>query len=184
MINKVGGTSQTTSDPRVIMQASKLILPGVGHFDQAMERLEEHQLISALHEAVIQKHVYILCICLGAQLATKSSEEGAMPGLGWLDGHTVRFRLGSEYRIPHMGWNDIYPTKESRLLIGMPENPRFYFVHTYHLELKEKEDILTETEYGYKFTSAFEHENIFGMQYHPEKSHKYGMCIMRNFVEL
>jgi len=184
MIKKAGGTSQATSDPRAIMQAEKLILPGVGHFDQAMERLVALQLISILNEAVLQKHIKTLCICLGAQLATKSSEEGTRPGFGWLDAHTVRFRLGSEYRIPHMGWNDISPTKESRLFIGMPKNPRFYFVHTYHLELNQKEDILAETEYGYKFTAAFEHENIYGMQYHPEKSHKYGMCIMKNFVEL
>ena len=184
MIKRVGGTSISTSDPIEILSAQKLILPGVGHFGQAMERLVNLKLVDILNEAVIQRHIKILCICLGAQLATQSSEEGIKPGFGWIDGKTIRFQLGNEYRLPHMGWNDIKLQKESRLFTGMPENPRFYFVHSYHLALEQKEDILAETEYGYKFTAAFEHENIYGMQYHPEKSHKYGMCIMNNFVEL
>jgi len=184
MIKKVGGEARITSDPEVLLNSEKLILPGVGHFDHAMKKIKESGIFDALNVVVKKKKRPLLAICLGAQLVTGSSEEGTEKGFGWVKGKTVKFQLDKKYRIPHMGWNDVEIKKKSHLFKDIPNEPCFYFVHSFHLTVENREDILTETEYGYCFTSAIEHENIFALQYHPEKSHKFGMSVMKNFVEL
>lgn len=186
MIKRAGGEAELVSDPDDVMRAEKLILPGVGAFDNAMIRLKELGLVEPLGEKVMGRGVPILCICLGAQLITESSEEGSEPGLGWIGGRTVKFGFpaGAGLRIPHMGWNDVEQKKESSLFRDMHEDPCFYFVHSYHLKLDDASDALTTTVYGYEFVSAVEKGNVFATQYHPEKSHKYGLRLIRNFVEL
>lgn len=186
MIRKVGGEAVITSDPDVLSGADKLILPGVGAFDNAMKRLGAMGFIELLNMLVISRKKPVLCICLGCQLITKKSEEGLLPGFGWIDAETKRFSFPEEssLRIPHMGWNRAYPKKESRLFTGLNKDLRFYFVHSYHLVCNDQKDILSETVYGYNFVSAVERDNIFATQFHPEKSHKYGLALMKNFVEL
>jgi len=186
MIKRVGGESQITSNIDEIKKAHKLILPGVGHFDNAIKRLTETGIKDVLNEKVLHERVPILCICLGAQLITKSSEEGSKPGLGWIKAKTVKFHINADtnLKLPHMGWNDVSLKKESALFKNMYLEPCFYFVHSFHLVCDEISDVLTTSIYGYEFASAIEHENIYATQYHPEKSHKYGMMLMKNFVEV
>lgn len=186
MIRKVGGQVKIVSSPEELDNARKLILPGVGHYDNAVRSLADLGLIEALKTKVIEEKLPILCICLGAQLVTESSEEGNLPGLGWIKGRTRRFHFenNSKLKIPHMGWNDVETKKNSVLFKNMPEEPCFYFVHSYHLICDNPDDVLTTTYYGYEFVSAIEHDNIYATQFHPEKSHKYGMKLIENFVEL
>jgi imidazole glycerol-phosphate synthase subunit HisH len=184
MIKKVGGMSQITSDISAINDASKILLPGVGAFDNGMQKLNERNLIEVLNKKVKVDRVPILGICLGAQLMTKGSEEGELPGFNWVDIDTVKFKIDTEQtKVPHMGWNEVVSQKESKLFDSMFDNPRFYFVHSYHFKSNNKALVLTTTDYGYEFASSFEHENILGAQFHPEKSHKFGMKLMKNFVE-
>ena len=187
MLKKIGAEAIISSSPQDISRADKLILPGVGAFDAGLKNLDERGLIPVLQNLVIKKKIPILGICLGMQLMTKSSEEGSRPGFGWIDATTVRFKFGKEeqnLKIPHMGWNVIQWRKESVLFKDMPEEPRFYFVHSYHAVCNDKEDILATTNYGYDFVSAFQKGNIIGVQFHPEKSHKFGMQVLRNFIGL
>jgi glutamine amidotransferase len=139
--------------------------------------------LDPINTAVLVKKTPILCVCLGAQLITESSEEGDSKGFGWIKGRTVRFKNLGNLRVPHMGWNSVNLTKSSRLFSNMPEDPCFYFVHSYHVVLDDPKDILATTVYGYEFVSAIERGNIFATLFHPEKSHKYGMCLLKNFWE-
>lgn len=175
-----------TSDLNVLKTADKLILPGVGHFKNAMQNLQNLQLLDTLNELVLIKKKPILGICLGMQLFAKHSEEGNVAGLGWIDADVVRFSVRDtlKYKVPHTGWNQISIKKNSALLQNIPDLSEFYFVHSYHFTMKNPDDILTETDYEYRFTSALEHENIFGVQYHPEKSHDVGNTLFSNFVKL
>lgn len=187
MLKRVGAEAIVSSNPQEIKKAARLILPGVGAFNNGMDNLNNLGLTSVLNEKVIQQKTPILGICLGMQLMTKSSEEGSRPGLGWIDASTIRFKFGKEkqnLKIPHMGWNTIKWKKESVLFRDMFEEPRFYFVHSYHAVCNDEEDILATTNYGYDFVSAFQRDNIIGVQFHPEKSHKFGMQVLRNFVGL
>ncbi len=175
-----------TSNPHDVLTADKIILPGVGHFQMAMENIMRLNLLDVLNEAVLIKHKPILGICLGMQLMANKSEEGNVPGLGWIDGDVVRFKVSNTqtYKIPHMGWNQIEIAKESPLMIDIPAFSEFYFVHSYHFKTNHTEDILNETDYDYKFVSAIEKNNIFGVQYHPEKSHDVGETLLKNFCIL
>ena len=187
MIRKAGFRSILSSDIQDIRQAEKLILPGVGAFDAGMTRLNELGLVTALEERVIRDKVPILGICLGLQLFSNKSEEGVKRRLGWIDADTARFRFengSGSLKIPHMGWNTVQTTRESRLFRFLPEDARFYFVHSYHVLCGRKDDEVLKTRYGYDFTSAVEHDNIYGVQFHPEKSHKFGMRMLKNFLEL
>lgn len=187
MLKKIGVEALLSSDKDVIKNADKLILPGVGAFDSGIENINRLGLIPILNEKVITKKTPILGICLGMQLFAKKSEEGTVPGLGWVDAEVIKFRTEQEktnMKIPHIGWNYIRTTKESKLFNDMNGEERFYFVHSYHLEPKNKDDIIALTHYGYYFTSAIETGNIVGVQYHPEKSHKYGMKLLHNFSRL
>lgn len=175
-----------SSHPKDIAIADKIILPGVGHFSQAMANLRTLKLLDPLNDfALIQKKP-ILGICLGMQLMAKRSEEGNVNGLGWFDADVVRFKIQDKlkYKIPHIGWNQIAITKPSALMIDINPDSEFYFVHAYHFLNRNPEDILNTTEYEYPFTSAIEKENIFGVQYHPEKSHDVGEQLFKNFCNL
>ncbi len=185
MFNKIGTGSTISSSADQIVTADKLVLPGVGAFDNGMTQLEQLGLLEPLIDKVIGKKTPVLGICLGMQLMTKNSEEGKKPGLGWIDARTVRFKHPAtvNLKVPHMGWNSVHLRKESSLFTEMFEH-RFYFVHSYHAACANDEDVLATTAYGYDFVSAFQHENIIGVQFHPEKSHKFGMQLLKNFSEL
>ena len=185
IIKKIGGDSIISSDKEVIAGAEKIILPGVGAFDTGIRNLQELNLIDVLNHKIILEKIPVLGICLGMQLMSESSEEGTLPGLGWISGRTRRFNFFNtrEHKIPHMGWNYISLHKSSRLFSDMYEEPRFYFVHSYFLYASNQSDILTSTNYEIEFTSSVEKENILGVQFHPEKSHKFGMKLLKNFLD-
>ena len=161
------------------------MLPGVGAFDSAVKNLKKLHLWDLIKEKVLVEKVPIMGICLGMQLLTKGSEEGELDGFGFIDAYAKRFEFEKEdLKIPHMGWNVVNLQKKSKLFEGMEhQENRFYFVHSFAVECKENKDILTTTHYGYDFVSSFEKENIIGCQFHPEKSHKFGMKLFKNFVE-
>lgn len=182
MIKKVGHKCIITSDLDVIKNATKLILPGVGSFDNGIRNLAEFGMIEVLNQKVLVEKIPILGICLGMQLMTKSSEEGTLAGLGWINAQTKKF-VSDSLKIPHMGWNIIKHEKESKLFNELNTEKRFYFVHSYCVSCNQKLDILTNTNYIQDFVSSFEKENIIGVQFHPEKSHKFGMNLIKNFVE-
>ncbi len=184
MLKRIGApVAVLTRDPEVLRKASKIILPGVGSFDKGMRNLAELGLRPALEEAAQERCVPVLGICLGMQLLTKSSEEGAEPGLGWIDATTMRFRFPpqSGLKIPHMGWNHVTAPRPNPLIRG-DERRRFYFVHGYYVECSRPEDVIGTARYGFDFTCAVNRENIYGVQFHPEKSHKFGMALLEGFV--
>jgi glutamine amidotransferase len=186
MLKKIGVKSEMTSDKDKISLASKLILPGVGSYDTGMKNLTELGLIELLNKKILEDKVPVLGICLGMQLMTSQSEEGSLSGLGWIKGCAKRFNFEREsgLKVPHIGWNFVVQQKESKLLFEMYDEPRYYFVHSYFIELEEENDILTKTSYGNEFCSSLEKENIYGVQFHPEKSHRYGMRLLRNFSDI
>ena len=186
MFKKIGAEACIASDPTVVEKADKLILPGVGSFDAGMQRLQSSGLITVLKKLVLDKKIPILGICLGMQLLTKRSEEGLLPGLGWLNAETIRFKFdgsNTALKIPHMGWNQVSIKKEPQLFSDLQDSNRFYFVHSYYVICEKAENILAKTHYGFDFTSAVIKENIMGVQFHPEKSHKFGMLLLKNFAE-
>ena len=186
MLKYIGVDAFLTKDEEEIRNAEKLILPGVGHFAYGMKQLEDSGLIPILNDVVLNKNTPILGICLGAQLMTLESEEGMVKGLGWFDAVVKKFKFDSEdnIKLPNIGWRNIYAEKESVLLKDMYINPRFYFVHSYHMISANKNDILFRSNYNFNFTAALEKDNIFALQFHPEKSHKYGVKILENFCKL
>jgi glutamine amidotransferase len=188
MISRAGGTSVVTSDVEIIKSASQIILPGVGSFDEGMTNLQNFGMYQVLHERVVARKVPFLGICLGMQLLSKSSEEGKLPGLGWIDSQTVRFTgqtfTDKEFRIPHMGWTEVEETIDFDLISGLQGKPRFYFVHSYHVVCNDPADVVLEADYGIPFTAAIHRDNIYGVQFHPEKSHKYGLQLIENFISL
>lgn len=186
MLKKVGCSDSIISS-RVddIACATKIILPGVGHFDYGMNKLKESGLIEVLRKRVLEDEIPILGICLGAQLLTRSSEEGIEKGLGWIDADTVKFdkkKLANNLKIPNMGWSDVKYKNEAPLFNNMPGDSRFYFVHSYHIRCDNSCDSAVTTKYGYEFTAGVIKNNIMGMQFHPEKSHKFGMQLLSNFI--
>ncbi len=185
-LRRMGVEGAVVSDGASLMAAGKIILPGVGHFGKAMENLKNRGLLDALHEAVLVKKKPVLGICLGMQLMARHSEEGDAQGLGWFDASVVRFRITDtlHHKVPHMGWNTIDIKKDDPLMQNIPDKSEFYFVHSYHIHCNEKSDILNDTQYEYSFTSAVNRNNIWGVQYHPEKSHDAGEIILRNFLRL
>ena len=186
MLKKIGIKSQITSDSEEIAKARKIILPGVGHFDRAMERIEQSGLREILDQKALKEKVPFLGICLGMQLLTKSSEEGLCTGLGWIPAKTVRFYFpeGSPLKIPHMGWNMVQRSTLSPLTENFEPEHRFYFVHAYHAQVEDEKYSILKTEHGYSFDSAIQNDNIFGVQFHPEKSHRFGMRLLENFARL
>ena len=185
-LDRLKTTASITSNPKDIIKADKIILVGVGHFAKAMKNIKELNLLDTLNEVAIIKKKPVLGICLGMQLMANDSEEGNSEGLGWLDANVRKMQVDDtlRFKIPHTGWNKITQSKKSRLMKGIPESSEFYFVHSYHLMSNETSNILNETEYCFKFTSAIEKDNIFGVQYHPEKSHDVGEVLLKNFISL
>jgi glutamine amidotransferase len=187
MLRKVGADAIISSNVSTIEEADKLILPGVGSFDSVTKSMKERNLISVLTYKVLEKKTPILGICLGLQLFTQRSEEGQLPGLGWLKAETVRFRFeksNSCLKIPHMGWNTVQEARPHPLLSEMDADSRFYFVHSHHIVCRDESLVVANSYYGYPFASVVAHENILGVQFHPEKSHKFGMRLFQNFVRL
>jgi len=183
MLKKIDAKGMISSDPKDIKKADKLILPGVGSFDEGINNLKDSGLISVIEDKVIKEKTPIMGICLGMQLLAKRSEEGVLDGLGWIDAEVKRFKFeNNELKIPHMGWNSVTVLKQDNLLRGMLEQSRFYFVHSYYFACKDDKDALLATEYGHSFTSAVKKDNIIGVQFHPEKSHKFGMKLLENFA--
>ena len=185
-LDRLKTTASITSNPKDIIKADKIILVGVGHFAKAMKNIKELNLLDTLNEVAIIKKKPVLGICLGMQLMANDSEEGNSEGLGWLDANVRKMQVDDtlRFKIPHTGWNKITQSKKSHLMKGIPESSEFYFVHSYHLMSNETSNILNETEYCFKFTSAIEKDNIFGVQYHPEKSHDIGEVLLKNFISL
>jgi len=187
MLKKIGSKAEVTSDKQVIGNAQKLILPGVGAFDNAITNLRTLDLIEILNRKVLEEKIPILGICLGIQLFTKRSDEGILPGLSWVDAETVSFAKyvdTKKNKVPHMSWNSVRVEKENPLIDSREGGNRYYFVHSYFVRCSNPLDILSTTNYGIDFVSAIQKNNIFGVQFHPEKSHNYGMKLLRNFVGL
>ena len=186
MLMRVGARDVVLSaDPTDCTRADKIILPGVGAFDVAMRNLNERGFVPALAAAVRQRGVPLLGICLGMQLLAAGSEEGELPGLGLVPGHVKRFDPevgGRRIRIPHMGWNAVESTRRHSLFVTDADELRFYFVHSYHFVCDTPEYVIGQTEYGSRFTSAVACGNVAGVQFHPEKSHRFGMRLLSNFA--
>jgi len=186
MLKKVGAKAQASSDPQALAKAEKLILPGVGAFDAGMRKLRETGLIPLLNELALEKKVPVLGLCLGMQLMTKRSAEGTETGLGWFDAETVRFQFGPEnahLKVPHMGWNTLDIRRPHPLVADLGPEPRFYFVHSYHVICADQADVVAYTDYGHAVTAVIARGNVLGAQFHPEKSHKFGMQLLKNFAE-
>lgn len=185
MLKRLGAAARVTADAGEIAAADRIILPGVGAFDAAMQSLGDLGLIDVLNRKALDERVPILGVCLGMELLGVESEEGRLAGLGWIRARSIRFRTESQgplLRIPHMGWNYVHPTPNSALFSDLGERPRFYFAHSYHLVCEDDADVAGVTRYGYPFVSAVHHSNISGIQFHPEKSHRFGLQVFRNFL--
>ncbi len=187
MLKKTGNPAVISNQPAEINQAEKLILPGVGAFDKSMENLKNLGLLEVLNRKVLEEKTPILGICLGMQIMTKKSEEGQLPGLGWIDAEIKRFKFDgplSHLKIPHMGWNTLAIKKEHPLMTGLYSENRFYFVHSYYLSPGNDGIVLAESVHGNRFVSAVAAGNILGVQFHPEKSHKFGMTLLSNYIAI
>lgn len=184
MIKKAGGQAMASANISDIQNASKLLLPGVGSFDNAMDKLEKLGLVQPIRDKA-EEGIPMLGICLGMQLLSNGSEEGVKSGLGLIPGEVKRFKFDAQdslLRIPHMGWNRIVASKQHTLTNQLENDARFYFVHSYHYECEDTNDELFRTHYGYDFTSGVQRGNVMGVQFHPEKSHRYGMQLFKNFI--
>jgi glutamine amidotransferase len=186
MLKKIGAASRIAASSQDLEPATKIIVPGVGSFDAGMKKLRESGMVPMLNQKALVEKVPTLGVCLGMQLMTRSSEEGELPGLGWIDARTRRFdqRLDPSIKVPHMGWNEVVAAKASELIGQFPADARFYFAHSFYVDCASPEDVLLEVSYGTStFAAGFERGNLMGAQFHPEKSHRFGMTFLRNFVE-
>lgn len=171
--------------PDDLFRASKLVLPGVGSFDHALARLEGRGFIESLRQRVERDHVPIFGICLGMQIMASSSDEGTRPGLGWIEGHVRSLRSicdANELTVPHMGWNRVISSAPDPLFAGLDAG-RFYFLHSYFMDCRNRSDIIAEVDYGSTFACAVRKDNVCGVQFHPEKSHQFGVTLLNNFAE-
>jgi len=187
MLKRIGFKSDIVNHGEDLNKVDKIILPGVGSFDAAMENIDNLGFRDILTNKVINNGIPILGICLGMQLFMEKSEEGSLPGLGWINGKVKKFRLSkinSTLKIPHMGWNNTNVIKVNPLFPKVVNNQRFYFVHSYYVELSSRDDIISTTQYGIDFVSSLATKNIFGVQFHPEKSHRFGKTLLKNFCEI
>jgi imidazole glycerol-phosphate synthase subunit HisH len=184
MFRYIGANAEIARDVQTIARANKILLPGVGAFDPAMSCLNSSGFRDTLDQKVMRDGVPVLGICLGMQMLTQSSEEGKVAGLGWIAAHAHRIPNRPGLRIPHMGWNTVQPKRENPLTTGLNEQSRFYFANTYAVQVQDPFDRIMTTRHGIEFDSVISHENIYGAQFHPEKSHKFGMQLLKNFVNL
>ena len=183
---RMGADCRISSSPDDVRAADRIILPGIGHFATAMANLSSLGLIGVLNEMILERKTPVLGICLGMEIMARFSEEGNVAGLGWIVAETVHFKVTDtrRHKVPHMGWNTIDLVRESKLMRGISPSAEFYFGHSYHLHEVDSAALLGETEYEYRFPAVVEKENIFGVQFHPEKSHDAGAQILKNFIEL
>ena len=183
MLKKGNADAVVTFDEAVIDKCDKIILPGIGNFDYCMQQLKRAPFYDLLLKKVLIEKTPVLGVCVGCQMLMETSEEGGAVGLGWIEGTVIKFnkeKLPATFKVPHMDWTDIEPRPECKLYKNI-EEPRFYFVHSYHLKCDN--DFITATaNYGYTFAASVAKENIMGVQFHPEKSHKFGMQLYSNFV--
>jgi glutamine amidotransferase len=185
MLKKIGVSCKTTQTQSDLNAAKGIILPGVGKFDYGIKQLTNLGFVDKLNELVLEKKIPFLGICLGAQIMCKNSEEGDLNGLGWINAEVMKFsNLPSGHKIPHMGWNFVTPMVDNSLFYNFASNPKFYFVHSYHISCNEQDQIIGQTTYGKQFPSVVGKENMFGVQFHPEKSHKFGFQLLKNFSEI
>jgi glutamine amidotransferase len=185
-LDRLGVAGKVTSDPKDIERCRRIILPGVGHFAKAFTSLKRLGLVEALDEAVLGKRRPVLGVCLGMELLANKSSEGNSEGLGWIEGEVVRFDIENKikFKVPHIGWNQISKRRECPLLKGIEDGSEFYFLHAYHFKPADPFVIAAETQYEHAFPSIIHKDNIFGVQYHAEKSRDSGLRLMKNFVEL
>lgn len=170
-----------------LRSASRLILPGVGSFDQAMQQFDQSGMRQLVEQLVMRDKLPIIGICVGMQMLAKSSDEGNLPGLGWIDGTVKKFDLSAmppDTNLPHMGWNDVAPVAEGGLFKGMEKDSRFYFLHSFYFECHQQSNVLAVSDYGGNFSCAVQQDNVFGVQFHPEKSHHFGSQLLKNFSEV
>jgi glutamine amidotransferase len=185
MFKRIGVEARIESEPSIIRKAEKLVLPGVGAFDAAMNRINSTEGLREVldHKALVER-IPILGVCLGMQLLTRSSEEGKESGLGWIPADTIRFPRTNGLKVPHMGWNVAVPQVQCPITMNMDSESRFYFVHSYCVHVDKPEHSIMKTHYGIEFDSAIGSGNVFGVQFHPEKSHRFGMTILKNFSSI
>ena len=186
MVRKIGFNCLISNDITVLMSADKIILPGVGSFDQAMSNLETLNLIVPLNHIALTKKTDILGICLGMQIMLNCSDEGSIDGFGWIKGEVKRidFLDGSRsVRLPHMGWSSVHSKHENSIIRPCSEEAYFYFLHSYHVMCESSKNIMGTSFYGSEFTSAIVHQNLYGVQFHPERSHRAGMSLLKDFIE-
>jgi glutamine amidotransferase len=186
MFKRIGVATTVTAAPGEIARASKLLLPGVGAFDAAMTRIEQGGLLDVLQQKAMVERVPVLGVCLGMQLLTRGSEEGSRPGLGWIPGLARRFRSDPQapLKVPHMGWNEVSRAASSPLTADLLPDSRFYFVHSYYVRVEDERHSILKTRYGVEFDAAVQRDNVFGAQFHPEKSHKFGLRLLESFARL
>lgn len=183
MLKRLGHRAQISGDSKLLSKADKLILPGVGSFDRAMMNIQERDLMDGLNDFK-NSNKAILGICLGMQLLMSKSEEGKEAGLNWIPGTVKKFTPTESFKVPHMGWNNVRPASPSELTQRVDENSKYYFVHSYYVEVQDPQYSILKTEYIRSFDSGIQKGNVYGLQFHPEKSHKFGMNILKNFVDL
>jgi len=179
--------ARTAATPAELQGADKVILPGVGHFDHAMQRLEQSGMRPVLDELALERRVPVLGVCVGMQMLGTASEEGTLPGLGWIDAKVRHFGAlapSGELPLPHMGWNDVRPVAGNPLFAGLGSDARFYFLHSYYFDCTHQSDRLADASYGGDFACAVNSGNIYGVQFHPEKSHSCGTRLLQNFADL
>jgi imidazole glycerol-phosphate synthase subunit HisH len=183
MLSRIGIATSLSHDRNTILKAEKLILPGIGSFDRGMEELQKGDMAGAIRHKVLVEKTPILGICLGMQILGESSEEGRLKGLNIIAGHSKKFSFTQKTKkVPHMGWNYVVPHTSSALFQGVETPARFYFAHSYYFECEQASDAIAMTPYGSPFASVIQREKVWGVQFHPEKSHRFGMQILRNFA--
>ena len=184
MLKRAGLQSEIADTEAQISAADKIILPGVGAFDRAMQRLNDSGLRDILDRKALVEKVPVLGICLGMQLLTRGSEEGNLPGLGYIDAKALRFPADAALKVPHMGWNQVTKAKPAALTADLSDDARFYFVHSYYVRVADEANAMLKCAYGVEFDAAIQADNIFGAQFHPEKSHRFGRSLFESFGRL